>query len=332
MRKGQGGRSGSNRHLRGSRPRMLAVTPRPPREKWKAGSAPRNRRQRRYRPMAPEPAVTHRRPCQRVSAPPPPHRSALEACRGQLHVRARALPSPCSVTSRPARRRAVPVDGAGGIRTHGLELMRLARTASPLPRAALERARVWSAGFEPAISDARSRWGGHLPYDQSYCDTSPAGLEPATRGVEALCSSAELRGDRRHSVSDFSRTPASVAHRRPWNRTTLDRLIRAAPAQPARRRCLFASTIPPSGIVPLGSPPSAGHIPEGVGFAAATATGPLGIPVPELAGRIRTSVLHPRKVALASAELRRVERSRRESNPPHPGDSRAAQPGRVREQ
>jgi hypothetical protein len=48
---------------------------------------------------APEPAVTHRRPCQRVSAPPPPHRSALEACRGQLHVRAYALRSPCSVTS-----------------------------------------------------------------------------------------------------------------------------------------------------------------------------------------------------------------------------------------
>ena len=28
----------------------------------------------------------------------------------------------------------LPVDGAGGIRTHGLELMRLARTAAPLPR------------------------------------------------------------------------------------------------------------------------------------------------------------------------------------------------------
>ena len=43
---------------------------------------------------APEPAVAHRRSCQRVSAPPPPHRLALEACRSQLHVRARALHQP----------------------------------------------------------------------------------------------------------------------------------------------------------------------------------------------------------------------------------------------
>jgi hypothetical protein len=34
LRRGQGGRSGSNRHLRGSPPRMLAVTPRPP---WNVG-------------------------------------------------------------------------------------------------------------------------------------------------------------------------------------------------------------------------------------------------------------------------------------------------------
>ena len=62
--------------------------------RWKAGSAPRNRRQRRCRLRAPEPAVAHRHSCQRVSAPPPPHRLALEACRSQLHVRARALHQP----------------------------------------------------------------------------------------------------------------------------------------------------------------------------------------------------------------------------------------------
>jgi hypothetical protein len=45
-----------------------------------------------------------------------------------------------------------PRSSAGGIRTHDLELMRLARTASPLPR------KVWPAGVEPAISGARSRW------------------------------------------------------------------------------------------------------------------------------------------------------------------------------
>src|SRR5262245_59193247 len=47
--------------------------------------------------------------------------------------------------------------GAGGIRTHVLELMRLARTAAPLPR------KVWPAGVEPAVSGARSRRGGHAP-------------------------------------------------------------------------------------------------------------------------------------------------------------------------
>jgi hypothetical protein len=37
----------------------------------------------------------------------------------------------CTSELRPHRREG---DSAGGIRTHGLELMRLARTASPLPR------------------------------------------------------------------------------------------------------------------------------------------------------------------------------------------------------
>ena len=82
----------------------------------------------------------------------------------------------------------------------------------------------------------------------------------------------------------------------------------------------------------LGSPPSAGQIPEGRRFASGFAAATAWIDRPSLscrhpAGRTRASVPHPRKVALASTELRRVERSRRESNPPHPGDSRAAHPG-----
>jgi uncharacterized protein (DUF2237 family) len=74
---------------------------------------------------------------------------------------------------------------AGGIRTHGLELMRLARTAAPLPR----NLAGWSR-----TSDLR------FPKPAGW----PAPLQP---------------GDRR-----------------PWSRTTLARLIRAAPARPARRR------------------------------------------------------------------------------------------------
>ncbi len=107
---------------------------RPRMRRWKAGSAPRNRRQRRCRLRAPEPAVAHRPSCQRVSAPPPSHRLALEACRSQLHVRARALHQPLFCHSLGPPVDGPIVDSAGGIRTHGLELMRLARTASPLPR------------------------------------------------------------------------------------------------------------------------------------------------------------------------------------------------------
>ena len=80
----KGGRPGSNRRLRGSQPRVLPSTPRPPRE------------------------------------------SGDDRTRtGGLSPDKRAL---CSSELRPRR------SSAGGIRTHGLELMRLARTAAPLPR------------------------------------------------------------------------------------------------------------------------------------------------------------------------------------------------------
>jgi hypothetical protein len=67
---------------------------------------------------------------------------------GGLSPDKRAL---CSSELRPRSR-------AGGIRSHDLELMRLARTAAPLPRI-----RVWPAGVEPAISGSRNRRGGHAP-------------------------------------------------------------------------------------------------------------------------------------------------------------------------
>ena len=55
-----------------------------------------------------------------------PRRRALTAAQGR-----RRQPA---ARGRLARRLALDVDSAGGIRTHGLELMRLARTAAPLPR------------------------------------------------------------------------------------------------------------------------------------------------------------------------------------------------------
>ena len=50
-----------------------------------------------------------------------------------------------------------PLDSAGGIRTHDLELMRLARTAPSSTGA------ICPAGVEPAISGAQSRRGGRSP-------------------------------------------------------------------------------------------------------------------------------------------------------------------------
>jgi hypothetical protein len=64
----------------------------------------------------------------------------------------------------------VPLHSAGGIRTHDLELMRLARTASPLRR---ESARLESNQRSPA-----PKAGGvaKLPYRQKPIDTADAGL------------------------------------------------------------------------------------------------------------------------------------------------------------
>ena len=93
-----------------------------------------------------------------------------------------------------------PQSSAGGIRTHGLELMRLARTAAPLPR------KVWLAGVEPAISGARSRWGGQLPYSQlNLRSAPPAGLEPAASGLRA----------RRHRQFDHGGTRLRRQQRKP---------------------------------------------------------------------------------------------------------------------
>ena len=96
VRRAKGGRPGSNRRRRGSQPRVLPSTPRPPR----AGTT------------GFEPAAS------RLTS----ERSCPSELRPRMEV------------GRPARRPASLASSAGGIRTHGLELMRLARTASPLRR------------------------------------------------------------------------------------------------------------------------------------------------------------------------------------------------------
>ena len=88
-------------------------------------------------------------------------------------------PAASRLTSeRSGRLSYAPIESrAGGIRTHGLELMRLARTAAPLPR------KVWLAGLEPAIPGFQGRWGGQLPHSQM------------TNVVRCLKSIAMLVGD-----------------------------------------------------------------------------------------------------------------------------------------
>jgi hypothetical protein len=88
----------------------------------------------------------------------------------------------------PVGDRSSKIDSAGGIRTHGLELMRLAGTAAP-------PLRICPAGVEPAVSGSRNRRGGHLPYSQLLIP--PAGLEPAASGLRA----------RRHSPFDHGGKP-----------------------------------------------------------------------------------------------------------------------------
>ena len=75
------------------------------------------------------------------------------------------------MSERSGRLNCAPIESrAGGIRTHGLELMRLARTTAPLPR------KVWLAGLEPAIPGFQGRWGGQLPHSQMATATMRSGL------------------------------------------------------------------------------------------------------------------------------------------------------------
>ena len=160
---------------RGSRPRMLAVTSRPPRnvlgKEVEGGiGSPQPRAETLPSDGPGASCFTLRQSCQRrcdAATPSPVGPGGLSA---QLHVRARALPSPCSVTSsaRPSTGRSSNSHGAGGIRTHGLELMRHARTAAPLPRVALSRERR-SGRQDSNLRSPTPEVGGvaDLPYDQS---------------------------------------------------------------------------------------------------------------------------------------------------------------------
>ena len=120
--------------------------------------------------------------------PRPPRSGDDRTLTGGLSPDKRAL---CSSELRP-------LSSAGGIRTHGLELMRLARTAAPLPR------KVWLAGVEPALSGSRSRRGGQSP------------LQPAERKVGRRVLLTSTGAERCSSASRSHPLPVGTpaSHRR----------------------------------------------------------------------------------------------------------------------
>ena len=123
--------------------------------------------------------------------------------------------------------------GAGGIRTHDLELMRLARTAAPLPRVVRFSApnnrsgrqesnlrspapeaggvatlphdqtrKAPPAGFEPAASGLRAR--RHLPFDHGGVKAPAAGVEPAPHDEQSRVFPSRLhRNERRQQDSNL---------------------------------------------------------------------------------------------------------------------------------
>ena len=218
--------------------------------------------------------------------------------------------------------------------------MRLARTASPLPR----NEQVWPAGVEPAISGAQNRRGGHLPYSQavSFAVRYPLARIPHAQtpeGARFAVAAAATHGPLVPRTRPWRR-PGS---RRPWNRTTLHRRIRAALAQPARRRCFPAqigirlrglpiAQIPEAGRFATGSP-----LQDGISMGRRQGIAPcspgsqpggsLQALRRSLAGRIRTPVRHGRSVVLPT-ELRRDSaldgnrtRLTRETTGPHVPDA-----------
>jgi hypothetical protein len=153
--------------------------------------------------------------------------------------------SPCSVTSSARPSASQSSSSAGGIRTHDLELMRLARTASPLPR------KVWPAGLEPATPASEA--GGMANFPTTSLKP-PAGLEPAASG---------LRARRLHAIRPRGHEAPAAGLEPALSRVTVARLTDSTTPERRRRRqqdsnlrtaravcavatrCLASSAMPP---------------------------------------------------------------------------------------
>ena len=126
--------------------------------------------------------------------------------------------SPCSVTSSARPSAGQSSSSAGGIRTHGLELMRLARTAAPLPR---KSGRLESNQRSPAPEA-----GGMALFPTTSLIQTPGGTRTRSLRVESPVSSRNSTTGARSS-GGRNRTCAS--------RVTAARLA-ARPRRNERRR------------------------------------------------------------------------------------------------
>ncbi len=216
--------------------------------------------------FAPEPAVLpFGSPACVVATPPPPHRSALEACRPSRTLGPALCTALVPSLPRPARRRVDPSirDGAGGIRTHGLELMKLARTATPLPR---DAPRGDGSGRQDSnLRSPTPEVGGvaRLPYDQPWCEVErpvhvPVGAggrlcRPGGHG-RATCARARRRGLVGEPwvpprwIDDRGIEPRStaVSERRLPSRPVVGTSLKASASPPQLPRC----RISPGGFEP----------------------------------------------------------------------------------
>ncbi len=136
--------------------------------------------------------------------------------------------------------------------------MRLARTAAPLPRVAPRSKQVWPAGVEPAISGARSRWGGRLPYGQTDKEKWEEGLASLNRGGALLERLPEPSVARQHACQPPSWTargmpcPLSDAGctLRPKHRLGASRCSVTPLGHPSTAQSV---AIPPAGLEPAAS-------------------------------------------------------------------------------
>ena len=180
------------------------------------------------------------------------HHGHHEAGTTGLEPAASRLTSECS-----ARLSYAPESGAGGIRTHGLELMRLARTAAPLPRTGL-------AGRSRTCGLRRPKPAGWPVSPTARSDTStPGGTRTRSFRVEGPASSP-LR-PRGHEAPAAGLEPAlsRVTVARLANSTTPERTAEGEGVEPPRpeRPTRFRDGIPRRwqsfhGVAPAGVEPA----------------------------------------------------------------------------